>query len=316
MRLVFMGTPKLAADILPSLVERHEVVGVFTRPDAVRGRGKKLTASPVKQVALDLGLEVFTPASLVDGEAARIMRDLDVDVACVVAYGALIPMEILEIPRFGCINAHMSLLPRWRGAAPVQRAMLSGDEYCGVSIMKIEEGLDSGPYCLQEEIEIDDKYLGQLEEELAEKGASGFLESLERIESGDVEWIEQVDDGVTYARKIDKSELLLDPQSTAWENVSRVRASSEAHPARMVFDGRPITVLRAAVLADDDMSDVGSELSSGEAVFARKRIIARASNGRFELICVKPDGKKSMDGRSFAAGIQGAKNKVLSWEKA
>lgn len=316
MRIAFMGTPQLAADILEKLAAQHEVAAVFTRPDAVRGRGKKLVASPVKQTALDLGLDVYTPMTFKDEEAAQLLESIDVDLVCVVAYGALLPVRILQIPRFGCINAHMSLLPRWRGAAPVQRAILSGDEFCGVSIMKMEEGLDTGPYCLQEKVEIADKNLAQLESELADAGAKGFIESISVIENGTIEWLDQPESGVTYAEKIEKSELILDPDDLAWKNVARVKASSEAHPARAVFEGRPLTILEASKAEDEDALETCKELTQGQALFSRKRLFMMASDGLIELTCVKPDGKKAMDARSFAAGIQGIKGKVLSWERA
>lgn len=316
MRIAFMGTPQLAADILAGLAPNHDVAAVFTRPDAVRGRGKKLVASPVKQKALDLGLDVHTPATLKDDAVAEMLENLGVDLVCVVAYGALLPTRILQIPRYGCMNAHMSLLPRWRGAAPIQRAILSGDEFCGVSIMKMEEGLDTGPYCLQEKIAIATKNLAQLEGELAHAGSNGFLEAIERIEDGSICWLEQPESGITYAEKIEKSELMLDPCDLAWKNVSRVKASSEAHPARAVFEGRPITVMEAAMATDEDALEIGKALSPGEASFSRKRLFIRANDGLVELISVKPDGKKAMDARSFAAGIQGSKGKVLSWERA
>lgn len=311
-----MGTPQLAADILSKLAARHEIAGVFTRPDAVRGRGKKLVASPVKQTALELGLGVYTPETLKGDEAFDLLAGLRPDLVCVVAYGALLPKQILDIPKHGCVNAHMSLLPRWRGAAPIQRAILSGDECCGVSIMKMEEGLDTGPYCIQAQVEIADKNLKQLESELASAGASGFLEAISLMESGAIEWIEQSESGVTYANKIEKSELMLDPADMAWENVARVKASSEAHPARAVLEGRTLTILEASQVGDEEAVEIGGDLEGGQALFARKRLFIKASDGLVELICVKPDGKKAMDARSFAAGIQGIKGKVLSWERA
>ena len=316
MRIAFMGTPQLAADILAGIVPHHEVAAVFTRPDAVRGRGKQLVASPVKQRALDLGLDVLTPATLKDESVAQSLESLGVDLVCVVAYGALLPARILQIPRFGCMNAHMSLLPRWRGAAPIQRAILSGDEFCGVSIMKMEEGLDTGPYCLQEKVPIETKNLAQLEGELAVAGSNGFVEAMTLIESGSIQWIEQPEAGVTYAEKIEKSELILDPGDLAWKNVARVKASSEAHPARTVLEGRALTILEASTANDEDALESCKALEPGQASFARKRLFMMAKDGLVELIGVKPDGKKAMDARSFAAGIQGVKGKVLSWERA
>ena len=311
-----MGTPQLAADVLAGIAPHHEIVGVFTRPDAVRGRGKKMAASQVKSCAQGLGIDVFTPESLKDDESARLLERLEPDLVCVVAYGALLPKRILEIPRLGCINAHMSLLPRWRGAAPIQRAILAGDKLCGVSIMKMEEGLDTGPYCVQRKTEIESKVLSELEAELAIAGSEGFIEAISLIEQDRAEWIEQLADGVTYARKIEKAELALDPLESSRVNVARVRASSEAHPARASIEGRTMTVLKASLLERDAITDAFKGLSQGQALFAEKRLIACAADGLIEINYVKPDGKKAMDARSFAAGIQGIKGKTLSWERA
>lgn len=316
MRIVFMGTPQLAADVLEGIAPHHDVVGVFTRPDAVRGRGKKTVPSQVKSLAQELQLDVYTPTTLKGDEAALLLESLEPDLVCVVAYGALLPRRILETPRYGCINAHMSLLPRWRGAAPVQRAILAGDEFCGVSVMKMEEGLDTGPYCVQRKTKIGDKDLSKLEGELAIAGSEGFEEAIALIEQGRVEWIEQPEEGVTYAHKIGKAELALEPSMGAWDNVARVRASSEAHPARASIDGRSLTVLKASLIEDDALRGRFEGLSGGQACFAEKRLIAMAADGLFEVESVKPDGKKAMDARSFAAGIQGIKGKTLTWERA
>ena len=316
MRIVFMGTPNLAAGVLPSLADAHDVVGVITRPDAIRGRGKKLVPSPVKQRAQELNLDVYTPETLRTDEAQRLIASLEPDAICVVAYGAILPKSILDIPRFGCLNAHTSLLPRWRGAAPIQRAILAGDETLGVSIMKMEEGLDTGPYCLQYELSADEMHLPDIEEAFAQKGAQGFLAALEQIESGTVEWVVQREEGVTYAQKIDKAELLLDPSDSALRNIARVRASSDAHPARATLAGRTLTVIRAHIPGDEAaMQDTG-ELAPGQAIFKGKRLYVRASDEVLELKTVKPDGKRAMDAKAFAAGLQQGKNTVLSWGRA
>ena len=144
MRVVFMGTPAFAATILDDLAEQHDVAAVYTRPDAVRGRGKRLEPSPVKAAAERRGLRVLTPRTLRDEAAQRELASFAPDVICVAAYGAILPKEVLDIPRFGCLNVHASLLPRWRGAAPIERAILAGDEEAGVCIMRMEVGLDTG----------------------------------------------------------------------------------------------------------------------------------------------------------------------------
>ena len=154
MRVVYMGTPDFSATILEELAAHHEVTAVYTRPDAVRGRGKKLVPSPVKELAERLGLPVLTPRTLRDEAVQAELASFEPEAICVAAYGALLPREVLELPPHGCLNVHGSLLPRWRGAAPIERAILAGDPETGVSIMEMEEGLDTGPYCVQRSIPI------------------------------------------------------------------------------------------------------------------------------------------------------------------
>jgi len=315
MRIVFMGTPIMSAQILEELAQHHDVVGVFTRPDAVRGRGKKLVASPVKERACALGLTVHTPDTLRDEAVIDLMRSIAPDAVCVVAYGALLPKELLDVPRFGCINVHASLLPRWRGAAPMQRAILAGDAQTGVSIMRMEEGLDTGPFCLQASVETDAMNLGDLEASLASIGAESLIQALDQMERGEVAWTKQPDEGVTYADKIEKAELMLDPALAAAQNLARVRASSDAHPARVQVCGKPLTVLRAHIADDVQSGEAAGALEPGRAVFAFKRLLLRAGDQVLELDAVKPDGKKGMDAKSFAAGLQGIKGKVFSWER-
>ena len=315
MRVVFMGTPQLSASIMDALAQAHDVVGVYTRPDAVRGRGKKLVASPVKSRALELELPVYTPESLYDESVQSQLKALQPDVICVAAYGALLPKEVLEIPVYGCLNVHTSLLPRWRGAAPIQRAILENDEITGVSIMKMEEGLDTGPYCLQTTVPCAGQTLSQLEAELAKSGAHDLLKALDGLAGKTLTWVDQGDEGVCYAEKIMKTELLLDPSDTALQNVARVRAASDAHPSRASVCGKSLTILGALPVTDDLALDITRNLEPGRALFSAKRLLARASDAPFEITKVKPDGKKEMDAKAFAAGLQGIKGKSFVWEK-
>lgn len=302
MRIVFMGTPQLAATILESLCDVHDVVGVFTRPDAVRGRGKKLVASPVKEVAIAHGLNVYTARSLDNAESIDRVAALEPDAICVAAYGALLPKEVLEIPIYGCFNVHTSLLPRWRGAAPIERAIIARDESTGVCIMRMEEGLDTGPYCIKREIPIRGAYLDELSQALAKAGSDSLVEALRLAEIGEISWTDQSQDGVSYARKIEKGELDPLPEETVESVDAKIRASNASHPSRMVIAGRPIAIERASVVEECDPWYV-EDLGAGEAMVAAKRLVAGASNGIFEIERVKPDGKKSMEGRAFAAGL-------------
>ena len=240
MRIVFMGTPSFSASILDDLTQQHEVVAAYTRPDAVRGRGEKLVSSPVRQVAERLGIPVHTPKTLRDEQVQRELASYQPDVICVAAYGALLPSEVLNLPRFGCLNVHASLLPRWRGAAPVERAILAGDAETGVCIMRMEEGLDTGAYCVCRTTRIEGKGAEELSDELAVLGSHALLTALVHVENGAAEWTEQDEGQVTYASKLEKGDLDLDPADPAAVLARKVQASSAAHPARCSF-GRAFT---------------------------------------------------------------------------
>lgn len=313
MRVVFMGTPKLAADILVEIAQQHEVVCVYTRPDAVRGRGAKLEPSSVKAAAERLGVPVRTATSLRDAEEQAHLAELAPDAICVAAYGCILPREVLEIPRYGCLNVHASLLPRWRGAAPIERAILAGDEQTGVCIMRMEEGLDTGPYCVRRATEVEGKSAAELTDELANLGARALLTGLSVVEQGGAEWTFQDDAAATYAEKLAKDELYPDPAEPAAAMVRKVLASSEAHPARAVIAGRSATVERVALPDDERAAALCDGLEQGAVRFAAKRLFLGTGVGAVEVLSLKPDGKKSMDARAFAAGIQGIKAGGCTW---
>ena len=313
MRVVFMGTPKLAADILVEIAQQHEVVCVYTRPDAVRGRGAKLEPSPVKAAAERLGIPVRTATSLRDAEEQAHLAELAPDAICVAAYGCILPREVLEIPRYGCLNVHASLRPRWRGAAPIERAILAGDEQTGVCIMRMEEGLDTGPYCVRRATEVEGKSAAELTDELANLGARALLTGLSVVEQGGAEWTFQDDAAATYAEKLAKDELYPDPAEPAAAMVRKVLASSEAHPARAVIAGRSATVERVALPDDERAAALCDGLEQGAVRFAAKRLFLGTGDGAVEVLSLKPDGKKSMDARAFAAGVQGIKAGGCTW---
>lgn len=311
MRVVFMGTPKLAADVLVELAQQHEVACVYTRPDAVRGRGAKLVPSPVKKVAVDLGIEVRTPKTLRDGLEQERLARLSPDAICVAAYGCILPREVLDIPRYGCLNVHASLLPRWRGAAPIERAILAGDEQTGVCIMRMEEGLDTGAYCVRRATEVEGKSADELTDELANLGARALLTALSVVEQDGAEWVVQDESQATYAEKLGKDELFARPSDTKATIVRKVLASSDAHPSRAVVAGRGATLLK--VEACGDVQPLAEAMKPGEVRFAGRRLFLGVSDGAVELLELKPDGKKRMDARSFAAGIQGIKAGGFTW---
>lgn len=316
MRVVFMGTPDLAARILLELAQQHEVAAVYTRPDAVRGRGSATSPSPVKVQAGRLDIPVRTPKSLRDAEEQRALAELAPDAICVAAYGAILPKEVLGIPRLGCLNVHASLLPRWRGAAPIERAILAGDEQTGVCIMRMEEGLDTGPYCVRRSTEVEGKSAAQLTAELADLGARALLTGLSLVEQGGAEWHEQSDDEATYAEKLGKEELFLDPADPRIRAVRKVLASSAGHPARVLVAGRSVTLEEARIPADERAGQLAGNAAPGQVVFAAKRLFLGASDGPIEILSLKPDGKKAMEAKAFAAGVQGIKSGECTWERA
>lgn len=304
MRVVFMGTPSFSVPSLRALAAEHEVVLVLTRPDAVRSRGKKLEPSPVKVAALELGLPVLE-ARRMTPEVLEALRAAAADVFCVAAYGCILPDEVLTMAPLGCVNVHASLLPRWRGAAPIQRCILAGDEETGVSIMRIGYGVDTGDYCAQASCSVAGKTADELTAELAQLGGELLARVLPTLADGSVTWTVQDESLVTHAAKIEKNELWLDPAVSASENERRVLASSNAAPARCVLAEKPARVMRAAVAT-------GHDVAAGELVIEGKRVYLGCADGALELCSVKPDGKREMEAAAWAAG---QREHELTWER-
>ena len=305
MRIVFMGTPDFAVPSLRALAAAHDVALVLTRPDAVRSRGKKLEPSPVKAAALELGLPVLE-AKRMEPEVVDALRAARADVFCVAAYGCILPDEVLTMAPLGCVNVHASLLPRWRGAAPIQRAILAGDAEAGVSIMRIGHGVDTGAYCAQASCSVVGKSADELTSELAELGAGLLLEVLPGLAAGTVSWTEQDEALVTHAAKIQKAELRLDPAVSAADNERRALASSDAAPARCMLAGKPVRVLAARVAPVS-----GAVLAAGELAIQGGRVLLGCGEGALEVLELKPDGKRAMDAAAWAAGQRGA---AVTWE--
>ncbi len=245
-RIVFAGTPEFAVPALDALADWQLPVAVYTQPDRPAGRGRQLTASPVKERARVLGIQVRQPQSLSNSMATAALRDLRPDVMVVVAYGLILPREILAVPRRGCINIHASLLPRWRGAAPVQRALMAGDERTGVSIMQMEEGLDTGPVLLRRETAITPEDTGgTLHDRLAALGAEALLDTLPAFLAGELESQAQDDSEATYAHKLDKAEALLDWSEPAVTLALMVRAMNPWPVCECRFEDRRLRIWAA-----------------------------------------------------------------------
>jgi methionyl-tRNA formyltransferase len=240
MRIVFMGSPQFAVPSLNALVEAgHEVICVYTQPPRPAGRGKGEQKTAVHIRAEELDIEVRCPRTLRDAEEQARFAALEADLGVVAAYGLILPKAVLDAPRLGCINVHASLLPRWRGAAPIQRAILAGDEVTGVTIMQIEEGLDSGPMLLKRETSVDRKTGGELTEELARLGAEALVEWL----NDRAPPVPQPDEGVTYAKKIDKAEARIDWSRSAVEIERQVRAFAPSPGAWFEMNGERVKLL-------------------------------------------------------------------------
>ena len=247
MRIVFMGSPEFAVPSLDALVDAgHDVIAVYCQPPRPAGRGKAERETAVHERAEQLGITVRTPRSLRDEEEQAQFRGLDADLAIVAAYGLILPKPILDAPKGGCINVHASLLPRWRGAAPIQRAILAGDAVSGVTIMRMDEGLDTGPMLLKRELDIRGKFAGQVTEEMAKVGATALLEWLGHPTPPQP----QPADGATYAAKVDKAEARIDWSVAAGQVERQVRAFNPVPGAWFEANGERIKLLEATVRED------------------------------------------------------------------
>ena len=303
MRVVFMGTPAFAVPSLEAVAAEHEVALVVTRPDAVRGRGKALEPSPVKASAEGLGLAVLE-ATRMTPEALEAVRAAAPDVVCVVAFGCILPDELLEMAPLGAVNVHASLLPRWRGAAPIQRSVLAGDAETGVSIMRVAHELDAGAWCRQARVAVGEKDLDALTAELAAAGASELTAALAELAAGATVWHEQDEAQVTYAPKVTKAEMRLSPDAPAAELARRVQASGDTAPARCSVAGRGVRVLAARV------AEGAPALAAGEVLVSHGRVYLGCSEGTLEALSVKPDGKRAMEASAWAQGLRG---EGLTW---
>ena len=295
--LVFMGSPDFALPALRALAEHYEVVGVVTQPDRASGRGRELKPPPVKLLAQELGIPVIQPEKLKQPEAWEQLRLWDPDLIVVAAFGQILRKDVLDLPPLGCINVHASLLPRWRGAAPINAAILHGDEETGVTIMKMDVGLDTGPMLRQRSIRLTrDDTAGSVFEALSHLGADLLIETLPDYLSGKVQPVPQPEEGATYAPMLKKEEGRLDFTRPAEELERRVHAFNPWPGAFMDFDGALLKVHRAHVEA--------GEAEAGQRLVYREQPAVAAGGGILILDEVQPAGKKSMSGKSFLAGAR------------
>src|SRR5215208_5352113 len=296
-KVVFIGSPDFALPTLKALAGAYDVVGVVTQPDRAAGRGRALTPPPVKSLALDLGLPVMQPEKLRQPEVMEQLRAWNPDLIVVAAFGQILRKDVLELPRYGCLNIHASLLPRWRGAAPINAAILHGDEETGITIMKMDAGLDTGPTLTQRSIPLTSQdTAGSVIEKLSHLGADLLIETLPDYLSGKIQPIPQPEEGVTYAPMLKKEEGQLDFTRPAEELERRVRAFNPWPGAFMDFEGTLLKVHRVHVEA--------GETQAGQRLIYRDQPAVGAEGGLLVLDEVQPAGKKSMSGKSYLAGAR------------
>ncbi|GHG68420.1 methionyl-tRNA formyltransferase [Streptomyces griseocarneus] len=301
MRLVFAGTPEVAVPALDALIasDRHEVVAVVTRPDAPAGRGRRLVASPVAERAEEAGIEVLKPARPRDEDFLARLREIAPDCCPVVAYGALLPKAALEIPAHGWVNLHFSLLPAWRGAAPVQHAILAGDEVTGASTFQIEEGLDSGPVygVLTEQVRPTDTS-GDLLTRLAFAGSGLLAATMDGIEDGTLKAVPQPAEGVSLAPKISVEDARVDWAAPALRVDRVVRGCAPAPGAWTTFRGERLKLMSLALTPDR------GDLAPGEIAVAKNSVHVGTGSHAVQLHWVQPQGKKPMQAADWARGVR------------
>lgn len=308
MRVVFMGTPEFAVPSLLALAGATEVVGVFCRPDAVSGRGTSMRPSPVKVTAEQLGLPVFQPSTLREESALKVLAELEPDILIVAAYGLILPRAVLEAARLGAVNVHASLLPRWRGAAPIQRAILAGDAETGISIMRMEEGLDTGPHCLQVAIAIGAADAIELTSRLSHIGADALIEALPAIADSSASWTLQDEALVTYAEKISKADVAVGPELSIEQASRRIRASVPGAPCRVEIAGRSVTLVSARVT--DMLAEAA--LPPGSVACATAGVLIGLVDGALLVERLKPDGRAEMAAADWSRGVRGLEG--AKWE--
>ncbi|MBR3913075.1 MAG: methionyl-tRNA formyltransferase [Alphaproteobacteria bacterium] len=292
MKVVFMGTPDFAVPVLEKLAEKHQIVCVYTQPPRPAGKGYKLTPSPVHQKAEEFGISVRTPVSLRKSEEQQAFADLQADVAVVCAYGLILPQAILDAPKKGCINIHASLLPRWRGAAPIQRAIQAGDTQSGVTIMQMDAGLDTGDMLLVETCPIQSDTTAQmLHDTLSEMGARLIIQALDL----DLKPIAQPTEGITYAEKIQKSEALINWNLSATQICRNIMAFNPYPTAYTLYKGERIKIFTAVAM--DEITD-----KSAGTILDEDLKIACGNGTVLKVLTLQRAGKKMMSASDFMKG--------------
>lgn len=302
MKIVFMGTPDFARSILEALVEAgHEITAVYTQPDKPKGRSGALIAPPVKEYALSKGFNVYQPEKIKSPDEVNILRSIEADVFVVAAFGQFLSEEILNMPKFGCINVHGSLLPKLRGAAPIQRSIMNGDSVTGVTIMRMDKGMDSGDMIVKAEVPItdaDDETT--MYDKLADCGAKLIVDTLPMIESGTCTYTPQNHEEATFAPMLKKEEGLMDFTMSARILDCRARGMSVWPGTFTYINGKILKVYKTGV--SDICNEDTEKLNVGELYVTKKNLYIKTGDGLLELIELQPEGKKRMPAMDFARG--------------
>ena len=301
MRLIFMGTPDFAVTVLEAIIQAgHEVAGVYTQPDKRKGRGKAMQYPPVKETALKYGISVFQPERVREPEVFEEMKSLNPEVIVVVAFGQILPETILNLPPLGCINVHASLLPKYRGAAPIQRAIIDGEKESGVTTMHMAKGLDTGDMIEQVVVPIDSKETGgTYHDKLAEAGARLCLSTLEQLQAGTAKRIPQDDALSTYAHMLDKAMGKLDFQRPAEELERLIRGLNPWPSAYTKLQDRNLKIYEADVVEGNSEMEPGTILSVDKVSFT-----VQCNPGALRILSLQPEGKKRMDTAAFLLGYK------------
>lgn len=306
LRIIFAGTPDFSVAPLQTLIDsQHEVIAVYTQPDRPAGRGRKLTASPVKQVALENDIPVFQPESLRDAEAQQTLNDLNADIMIVVAYGLILPQVVLDMPKMGCLNIHASLLPRWRGAAPIQRAIESGDQQSGVTIMQMNAGLDTGDMLYKIATDITEEDSAQtLHDRLSELGCKALMSTLEGLQNGTITPEKQDESLVTYAEKMHKEEALIQWQQPALKIIRKIQAFNPWPVAYTLYQEQPLRVWQARQLSNAEQTELSLRSDNNQPglvlALSKQGLIVATGDQPICLQKVQPAGKKAMSAYDFA----------------
>lgn len=301
MNIVYMGTSIFAVASLESLIaSHHQVVGVVSQPDRPRGRGKRISPTPVKEMAEQHGIPVYQPGKIKSPEAIQQIKLWQPDLIVVVSYGQIIPPEILHLPALGCINVHASLLPRYRGAAPIQRALMEGEKISGITTMFMDEGLDTGDIILQLEVPIKDEHdHGQLESILAHKGALLLLETIDQLQNGTAPRIPQQHELATYAARITPNDEKIDWSQPAESIHNQIRALSPTPGAWTTIDNNKTKVYKSRVISDDGSGVISQIVEVGNEGF-----LVQSGKGMLEILEVQRAGKKRMPVADFLRGYK------------